>query len=144
MAPGYGKEPAGHWKRVSTTRFSCGGLVEALEGHIPQGRLDEIWIPFPDPLPKNRQEKHRLLSPRFLKRYRYFARPGARIHLKTDDLELLDYAVETVEAAGGQVLVREQIDSDTPPSDLRRLETTYERRFRAEGRPIYYFCFCFD
>ena len=59
-----------------TNAFFLRALIEHLEDHVPAGRIGEIWVPFPDPLPKTRQARHRLLSPPFLERYRRLLHPG--------------------------------------------------------------------
>lgn len=110
--------------------------IEHLEEHVPPGRASEIYLPFPDPLPKNRQARHRLLSPLFVKRYRRLLSPGGAVHLKTDNSDLIDFAERTVVAAGGRVVDGEDGLVGTG-ADVPVVQTTYEKRFRAEGRPIY-------
>ena len=58
------------------------------------GEVDEIWITFPDPRPKESDIKRRLMSPRFLRLYEKFLRKGGVLHLKTDNEPLFDYAME--------------------------------------------------
>ena len=116
--------------------FFLRALVEQLEEHLPPGRVEEIWLPFPDPLPKNRQARHRLLSPPFLERYRRLLYPGGAVHLKTDDVDLIDFAEPSVFAVGGQVL--DGVDGSAGGDEaVRGVQTTYEKRYRAEGRTIY-------
>ena len=117
--------------------------VEHLEDHVPPGRVAEIWLPFPDPLPKNRQAGHRLVSPRFLERYRQVLSPGGVVHLKTDNLDLVDFAERAVRAAGGRVLEGSDGligDGD----DLAAVRTTFEQRYRGKGRTIHDRTFCLD
>ena len=110
--------------------------VEHLEDHVPPGRVAEIWLPFPDPLPKNRQARHRLLSPLFLERYRRLLLPGGAVHLKTDDSQLVDFAERAVCAAGGRA--REGFGSPSGEGEQGTVvQTTYEKRYRSEGRIIY-------
>lgn len=111
-------------------------MIECLEDHVPPGRVDEMWLPFPDPLRKNRQAKHRLLSPLFLERYRRLLRSGGTVHLRTDDSDLLDFAEQSVRAVGGRVLAAsDRLTDDGEP--VVAVETTYEKRYRGEGRTIY-------
>ena len=126
-----------------TNAFFLRSPVEHLEDHVPSGRVSEIWLPFPDPLPKNRQARHRLLSPQFLERYHRLLHPGGAVHLKTDNSELVDFAEQAVHAVGGRVLE----SSDSLASDdekVTAVQTTYEKRYREEGRPIYDRTFCLD
>jgi len=119
-----------------TNAFFLRAPVEQLEDHLPPGRVVEIWLPFPDPLPKNRQARHRLLSPPFLERYRRLLYPGGHVHLKTDDVDLINFAELSVLAAGGRVL--EGVDGSAGGDEaVIAVQTTYEKRYRAEGRTIY-------
>ena len=116
--------------------FFLRSTVEALDEHVPPGRVAEIWALFPDPLRKTRQSKHRLVSPRFLECYRRLLCPGGEVHLKTDDADLADFAERSVHAAGGRVSVpadRFAVEDET----MMAGQTTFERRYRAEGRTIY-------
>ena len=126
-----------------TNAFFLRSPVEYLEEHIPAGRVGAIWLPFPDPLPKHRQARHRLPSPPFLERYRRLLCPGGAVHLKTDDSDLVDFAERAVRAAGGRVLGgsdRRTVDGDM----VAAVHTTYERRYRQEGRTIHERTFCLD
>ena len=119
-----------------TNAFFLRAPIEHLEDHIPAGRVGEIWLPFPDPLPKNRQARHRLPSPLFLERYRRLLYPGGTVHLKTDDVDLVDFAEQAVRAAGGRVLEssdRLAVDDE----EVVAVQTTFEKRYRSEGRIIY-------
>lgn len=126
-----------------TNAFFLRAPVEHLEDHVPPGRVAEIWLPFPDPLPKNRQARHRLVSPLFLQRYRRLLSPGGFVHLKTDNSELVDFTQQSVRAAGGRVLdTSERHAGDC--EEVAAVQTTYEKRYRGEGRTIYLRQFCLD
>ena len=138
------------WKGASraleeglTNAFFLRSPIEHLEDHVPAGRVAEIWLPFPDPLPKNRQAGHRLVSLRFLERYRRVLRPGGAVHLKTDNLGLVDFAEQSVRAAGGRAFDgSESLVGDG--DDVAAVQTTFEQRYRGEGRTIYGRTFCLD
>ena len=111
-------------------------LIEDLEDPVPPGRVGLIWVPFPDPLRKTRQARHRLLSPLFLERYQRLLHPGGAVHLKTDDSDLVDFSEQAVRAAGGRVLEgSESLAADD--AHVAAVQTTYEKRYRGEGRAIY-------
>ena len=109
--------------------------IEDLEDHIPPGRVADLWIPFPDPLPKRRQTQHRLVSVHFLERYRALLASGGSVHLKTDDAELAAFAEQAVRALGGQLL---RVSNSTGHDHAATaIQTTYERKYRSQGRTIY-------
>lgn len=114
--------------------------VEQLEIHVPPARTAEIWIPFPDPLPKNRQARRRLVSPSFLASYRRLLRPTGVVVLRTDDIETVAFAEASMVQLGGRVREVEP----TVDAEPLQAHSTYERRFREEGRVIHERRFSFD
>lgn len=109
--------------------------IQSIEDHIPPGRVADLWIPFPDPLPKRRQTQHRLVSPLFLERYRTLLAPGGSVHLKTDDAELAAFAEQAVRTLGGQLL--RASNSTGHVQAVATIQTTYERKYRSQGRTIF-------
>ncbi len=58
--------------------------VEVLRDQLGPGTLDEIQILFPDPWPKKRHHKRRLIQPEFAALAASRLRPGGRLELATD------------------------------------------------------------
>ena len=118
--------------------------IENILTFYGEGEVDEIWITFPDPFPKDRHEKHRLTYSSFLDRYKQILRAGGVVHFKTDDLPLFRYSVESVRAYGVQ-LQYVQEDIYAAPLDIPELEikTFYELQHLAKGRTINYMRFAF-
>lgn len=56
-------------------------LIECLP---PGVTFEEIWVLFPDPWPKKRHHKHRLLQPEFFDFIAHRAGQGARLYFRTD------------------------------------------------------------
>ncbi|MCF8241424.1 MAG: tRNA (guanosine(46)-N7)-methyltransferase TrmB [Melioribacteraceae bacterium] len=105
-------------------------------------KTSEIIIPFPDPHVKRRSAKHRLVSPEFLARYKYFLTPGGRIHLKTDDEMLYNYALETIEKLSLRLHInKSNLYGDEDELMIKKVRTRYEEHFLQEGRIIKYVCF---
>lgn len=115
--------------------------AETLLEHFAPGELHEIWITFPDPRPRDRDIKRRLTSPRFLALYQQVLAPGGRVHLKTDNEGLFDYTLEILRARAGATIVAHTSDLYATPELLPHAEdiqTTFERKYRAQGVPIKY------
>lgn len=71
----------------------AGVLLEAL----PMGvRLETIFVLFPDPWPKRRHHKNRLIQPDFLTTLARRAGAGAQLHFRTDFAPYFEAALETV------------------------------------------------
>lgn len=106
-------------------------------------QVHQIWLPFPDPMPKRRHAKHRVFSEPYLETYRKLLGPGGSLHLKTDDPGLWEEFQEAVKALEGQFLawIEDVHAADLdglPEADLVRVVTTFECRHLAAGKTIFY------
>ncbi len=113
-------------------------VIDKLDEHFELAEVDEIWITFPDPFPKDRHEKHRLTHPRFLKIYKNVIKPGGIIHFKTDDDGLFNYTTELFQQLGIEPIlhVKNVHQSNEVDSYVRNITTHYEKLFSAKGRTI--------
>jgi tRNA (guanine-N7-)-methyltransferase len=57
--------------------------VEHLDHFFASGELQEIWITFPDPFPRDSRARRRLTAPHFLELYRRLLAPSGLVHLKS-------------------------------------------------------------
>ncbi|TPE43175.1 tRNA (guanosine(46)-N7)-methyltransferase TrmB [Pontibacter mangrovi] len=114
-------------------------FIENIQENFAANEVDEIWITFPDPRPRDRDIKRRLTSPRFLDLYENIVKPGGIIHLKTDNGPLYEYTLEVLQERKVKNLIH---TSDLYNSDLQEhtmgIYTTYEKRYLADGVPIKY------
>ncbi len=117
-------------------------FIENIEENIGEQEVDEIWITFPDPRPKDRDIKRRLTSPKFLDIYNRIVKPGGTVHLKTDNLGLFEFTLEVLKEREASNLI---YTFDLYNSDLQDhtmgIYTTYEKQYLSEGIPIKYLQF---
>jgi tRNA (guanine-N7-)-methyltransferase len=97
---------------------------------LAPGSVDAIHIFFPDPWPKARHHKRRLIRPENIPYLRDVLRPGGTLHLATD---WPDYAQVMLEVLGAEPAFSHHGYAQRP--DWRPL-TKFEQRGIAEGRPI--------
>ena len=69
---------------LSNLRAVCADAVEVLSQVLPAGSVDEVQILFPDPWPKKRHHKRRLIQPAFAEVLARVLRPGGVLRLATD------------------------------------------------------------
>jgi len=105
--------------------------------------ISEIWITFPDPFPENHRIRRRLTAPAILQQYRQILKPEGMIHLKTDDLSMYQYTLDTLAGEVGAKVHAASIDiyRDTLPHPLLAVRTRYENQFLAVGKTIKYLRF---
>lgn len=116
--------------------------IENIQEYIPKKSVDEIWLTFPDPFPKDRQAKKRLTSPRFLDMYKKILKKGGVVNLKTDSQGLYEYTLEQIEE---KKLKIEENNSDIYASsnieDITDIKTTFEKKHLEKGKTIKYLRF---
>lgn len=114
--------------------------IARLADYFAADEIDELWITFPDPFPKKSDAKRRLTAPRFLEMYTKILTPGGLLHLKTDNRDLFEYSLQTLEAAGDwqiQTLLDNVHAQRHEVADLDIL-SRYETAHLAKGKRIYY------
>ena len=118
--------------------------IEQLDQCFAPGEVSEFYIPFPDPRPRVRDEKRRLISPRFLALYRQLLCPEGFVHLKTDDTKLFTYtlAVLRAQAVSNLVYTENLYESECLAAHYG-IQTAYEQQFLAQGATIKYLRFSF-
>ncbi|MEY3645370.1 MAG: tRNA ((46)-N(7))-methyltransferase [Bacteroidota bacterium] len=94
LAAGGRQAEAMQLKNVAFLRIQ----IQFIEDFFLPNEIDEIWITFPDPRMKDRDEKKRLTFPFFLAKYLRLLKPGGIIHLKTDSEPFFDYSLEQFRA----------------------------------------------
>jgi tRNA (guanine-N7-)-methyltransferase len=104
------------------------------EHRVPEGSLAEVWTFFPDPWPKKRHLKRRLVSARFAALVADALEPGGRWRLATD---WVDYA-EHVE---NQVALEPRLRGGRTERWQERPMTRFERRGVAADRPPIDLCY---
>lgn len=118
--------------------------IEILGALLDPDQAEEIWVTFPDPMPKRKQAKHRILNPSFLKIYRELLRPGGLIHLKTDAEDFLDSTLEGLKKENVEIMMLKQDIYAEPLADpLLEIKTAFERKHLEAGRKIHYLAFAF-
>ena len=118
--------------------------IEQLDQHFAPGELTELYIPFPDPRPRDRDEKRRLTSPRFLALYRQLLQPGGFVHFKTDDTVLFSYTLEVLRSqAVSDLVYTEDLYQSEWLATQYGIQTAYEKQFLEQGASIKYLRFAF-
>lgn len=120
--------------------------IQKINMFFEPGEVDEIWITFPDPFPKERHEKNRLTHPEFLTLYKNIIKPNGIINFKTDDDGLFDYTLEALENVNITPIeiIRDVHNEPHNYDNLRNITTHYEKLFSAKGRKIKYCKFKLD
>ncbi len=115
---------------VTNVMFIVGELTR-IKDALPRARFDQLFVLFPDPWPRKRDFARRLTSVRYLSIIRTWLAPGARCEFRSDNAALFCDALGTIREAGFTIT---SSSNNTEPDVV---QTRYEKRFRAESKPIH-------
>lgn len=126
---------------VSFLRTQIQNLVQ----FFAEGEIAELWITFPDPFPRDGDEKRRLTSPKFLDMYKPLIQKQGLVHIKTDNTGLFDYTLELVQSRKDIQVIAFTHDfyQSEMKDDHHGIKTRYEKIFSEKGEKIKYLKFRF-
>lgn len=119
---------------LSNLRVICADAVAVLEQRIADASLDRVQIFFPDPWPKARQQKRRLIQPTFVSLLGQKLKPGGLLHIATDWADYARAIREALHAAAGFIPWPPEQGASTHP--VPRPLTRFEQRGMDLGHPI--------
>jgi tRNA (guanine-N7-)-methyltransferase len=140
----FGIEWARWFWRSASDRLRRNGCLNArtvraeagffLAEFVPEASLSVLHIYFPDPWPKSRHHKRRLIQPKFMPLVQRVLAPGGRLQVVTDHKDYFEQIEATVNGSGLKV-----IEYNRPGSagDGEFVGTNFERKYRREGRPFF-------
>ena len=112
--------------RLANVRAICRDAVEVLQQCVAPGSLAEVLLYFPDPWPKKRHHKRRIVQPAFLALVASRLLPGGVLRMATDWQPYAEHMLETASACAG--LRNESPDGGYVPRPESRPVTKFERR----------------
>jgi tRNA (guanine-N7-)-methyltransferase len=118
---------------LGNVRVLVGDAVPVLAQRLAAGSLAELRAFFPDPWPKTRHEKRRLVGPRFLRLAGRSLATGGRLHCATD---WAPYARQMLAGVADEPTLTNPYDGFAPRPPERPV-TRFERQGLAKGHAIY-------
>ena len=120
---------------VENLRVAAVDAVGLLRHHLPERALEAVYILFPDPWPKKRHHKRRLVQPALLDLLAACMVPGGTVHLATDWADYAEWMLDTLEpdprftnTAGPRAFL---------PPPPPRPQTKFERRGLGKGHTVH-------
>ena len=121
----------GHRAGLKNLRLLRAEAAYVLEYLLPPGRLDAIHVYFPDPWPKKRHHKNRLISEPFPPLAERLLKAEGVVYLRTDNVEYFEQMLEVFDRVVG-------FERTETPEPLKALVTDFEQQFNANGIPTNY------
>ncbi len=116
---------------VGNVRLAKAGAGFALRHLFPARSLASIVVNFPDPWPKERHVRHRLLQRGFFDLAASRLAVGGSVRLATDHPDYLAFALDEARASGC-------FEERRVPPAVEVLETKYALKWRAQGKPLHF------
>ncbi len=120
---------------LGNIRVICHDAVEVLEQQIPLQSLDEVLILFPDPWPKKRHHKRRLIQPAFVDLLVGRLKSGGRLRLATDWQPYAEHMLEVLTAC--RELRNESTQGNFTDRPTERAPTRFEKRGERLGHGVW-------
>ena len=113
--------------------------AEQVLPRLPGASVRELWINCPDPWPKKRHHRRRLIQPALVREVARCLEPGGRLLAATDHEGYAEWI-------HGVLSAEPALDNELAPDAWRRemegrAPTAYELEWRAEGRDMHYFAY---
>jgi tRNA (guanine-N7-)-methyltransferase len=110
-------------ENVALLRLEASYVIEFL---IPKAGIEALHIYFPDPWPKRKHRKNRLINERFTEVVAEALKVGGIIYLRTDDLDYFDQMRRVFDANA-------RFGKTETLAELAAVVTDFERNFRLRG-----------
>jgi tRNA (guanine-N7-)-methyltransferase len=120
---------------LTNVRLKDGDARELL-GHLPDASLARAFVLFPDPWPKARHHKRRLVQAETVAELARVLRPGGRLRFASDWADYVDWSLERVSASPRFRWTAERAgDWRAPPAD--HITTRYEEKRLGDCAPVF-------
>jgi tRNA (guanine-N7-)-methyltransferase len=125
-------------RRLENVRILGADARLVFAKYLPDSSAAAIHVYFPDPWWKRRHKKRRIFTGEFLEQAARILVPGGRLHAWTDVEEY--FGVMTALVAGNPGFLAVAAPQERPPLHDMDYHTSFERKKRKLGQPIYRAC----
>jgi tRNA (guanine-N7-)-methyltransferase len=109
--------------------------LEWVREYVPDDSIAAVHIYFPDPWPKARHHKRRLIQTAFLDEVRRILHQGGNLRIKTDHAEYFEHIQGVLGEYRGLKII--PFDSPLAGASANQVGTNFERKYQRENRTFY-------
>ena len=122
-------------RALTNVRLHVGDARDLLAA-LPDAAVERVFILFPDPWPKARHRKRRLVNPAFAAELARVLKPGGALRFVTDWADYAEAALLTLRAEPRLAWTARRADDwRTPPAD--HVTTRYEEKRLGDVAPVF-------
>lgn len=119
-----------HARQLSNIRLICADAAEILKQNIPDSSLDGVNLFFPDPWPKKRHHKRRIVQPEFVELMALKLKPDGLFHFATDWQDYMEHVAAVM--SGSTSFTQADINQALP-----RHATKFQQRGQRLGHGVW-------
>lgn len=129
------------WSKIKNNQLDnlfaiCGEGWNLTRRYLPNASVDRVFINFPDPWPKKRHTKHRIIQPHFLDEMIRILKADGTLTFVTDDPDYSDWTIDAFSTHPGFVSCYE---APYYMTEQPQYGTSYfEELWRGKGKTIRY------
>jgi tRNA (guanine-N7-)-methyltransferase len=125
--------------QTNNARIVHGEAAWWVRCHVPDASLAALHVYFPDPWPKTRHHKRRLIQLPFLKEVHRVLIPGGKLRLVTDHADYFAHMQEVLKGQSDLTVVPFESPVPLKPGapEGSIVGTNFERKYIAEGRTFH-------
>lgn len=129
------------WSKIKNLQLNnllvvCGEAHHVTERYFSDGSVQDVYINFPDPWPKNKHAKHRLIQHEFAKEIWRILKKKGSLTFVTDDPPYSDWLIKVIRTHSGFVPTYSDPYYITEQTDYG--SSYFDELWRAKGRMIRY------
>lgn len=121
---------------LANVRLVCVEAGFFVQYYVPDASLSQVHVYFPDPWPKKRHHKRRLLTADFLRHLQRVLVPGGLVRIATDHGDYFEWILDHAGRVADR-LDRLPFDSPVSAAADELVGTNFERKYRREGRDFH-------
>jgi tRNA (guanine-N7-)-methyltransferase len=126
-------------KKIKNIRFLVMDARIAIEEVFSPNTFSEVYINFPDPWPKERHKKHRIINTDFLEKLSRIMKAEGVLEIASDHRDYISCILDVLDKTAAFKCAFPPTGYVISPTD--RPQTKYETAFRGKGKEIYYLRF---
>ena len=128
-------------KKLSNIRLISHDIVEVLKYQLPEDSIDCVYIFFPDPWPKKKHHKRRLINSSLLSLIKPILKKHGRLFISTDWENYAEQIIELIGCESG--IINLAGENQYSPRPRWRPMTKFEKRGLNKGHRVFDFALAF-
>ena len=126
-------------QKINNIFIHHGSVWEILQKLEKKKYFETVWVFFPDPWPKKKHNKRKLLNVNFFENIKHFLKPGGKIEITTDSIQYVQQILRCIYIIKDQYYWENQFNFYLNYADYQLPETKYYKKAIFTGNQPFFF-----